>query len=79
MLALVHPADQAVQELELERLRECLAAMADGELLRFGWVAKYACSHQGKPEDGQPSILQRYEAPEERNRRKRRLPLRGVF
>jgi hypothetical protein len=68
-------------ELELEGLRERLCEMADGELLRFGWVTKNACSGGGKPgERGREScMLQLHEAREEWNRRKTRLPLRGSF
>jgi hypothetical protein len=78
---MIAPAGLWIEELELESLRECLCEMADGELLRFGWVTKYACSHEGKPGDGkrESSILQLYEAREEWNRRKPRLPLRGSF
>ena len=68
-------------ELGVEELRERLCEMADNELLRFGWVAKYACSRDGGPaeRDRELNILQLYEARQEWNRRKTRLPLRGSF
>jgi len=71
----------AKDELELEGLRERLCEMTDGELLRFGWVAKNACSRDGGPAERDPElyILRLYEARQEWNRRKPRLPLRGSF
>lgn len=67
--------------LELEGLRERLSEMADGELLRFGWVTKNACSGGGTPGEREREswALQLREAREEWNRRKTRLPLRGSF
>jgi hypothetical protein len=71
----------AVDELELEGLRERLCGMADGELLRFGWVTKNACSGGAKRGDREleSCMLQLQEAREEWNRRKTQLPLRGSF
>jgi hypothetical protein len=71
----------AEDELGVEGLRERLCEMADDELLRFGWVAKYACSRDGGPgeRDRASNILELYEARQEWNRRKKRLPLRGSF
>jgi hypothetical protein len=68
-------------ELGVEGLRERLSGMGDSELLRFGWFAKYACSRDGGPaeRDREPNILELYEARQEWNRRKKRLPLRGSF
>jgi hypothetical protein len=71
----------ADHELELEGLRERLCGMADGELLRFGWVTKNACSGGGKPgeRERESRRMQLHEAREEWNRRKTQLPLRGSF
>jgi hypothetical protein len=68
-------------ELGVEGLRGRLGEMGDSELLRFGWVARYACSRNGGPaeRDRESSILELYEARQEWNRRRKGLPLRGSF
>jgi hypothetical protein len=71
----------ADDELELDALRERLCGMADGELLRFGWVTRNACSGEGNcsERERESSMLRLQEAREEWNRRKTQLPLRGSF
>jgi hypothetical protein len=70
-----------IYEINIEDLRERLCGMTDDELLRFGWIARYACSPdiQADGRDHEASVLQLHEAREEWNRRNPRLPLRESF
>ncbi len=69
----------AAYELELEGLRKYLFQMSDGELLRFGQVAKYASGNGTAVEGRESSLVRLREARVEWNRRKPALPLHGSF
>jgi hypothetical protein len=66
-------------ELGLERLRKYLFQMSDGELLRFGQVAKYTSGNDTAVEGRESSLVRLREARVEWNRRRPGLPLRGSF
>jgi len=53
----------AAYELGLERLRKYLFQMSDGELLRFGQVAKYTSGNDTAVEGRESSLVRLREAP----------------